>query len=122
MKSNAIFLMLLLLPVFNVFAGAEVEERVLRLNAVESAQQKAEFAKKQANAADQKVQAAERELAEAERADREARQRASLAAGRLEEARSRLKQAQTDQGVAGVSSGRATEDVAKEWSQRSHKP
>lgn len=116
MKRKSIFLALLLFPVLDVYAAAEVEERSLRLNAVGSAQQKAEFAKKQANEAELKVRAAERELAEAERADQEARQRASAAAGRVEEARRNLSRAQADLNASGISSEKAAEAVDKEWS------
>ncbi|MFA7318075.1 MAG: hypothetical protein WC029_11050 [Sulfuricella sp.] len=71
MKSKQWLIAFLLLPAFDAFAAAQVEERALKVDAVEAAQQKADFTKKRALAAEQQLQAAERELAEAERASQE---------------------------------------------------
>ncbi len=118
MKAKVWVAVLGLLSATHVFAAAQVEERELKRNAVESAQLKAEFARKQAIDAEQQVRAAEQEVAEAERADQEARQRASAAASRLEQARARLSRAQASRAAASTSSERAVDEVNKEWSQR----
>ena len=72
MKWKAWLLVLVLMPAINAFAAAQVEERELKGNAVETAQRKADFARKRAMDAEQQVRAAEREVAEAERYHRDA--------------------------------------------------
>ena len=118
MKWKAWLLLLVLMPAINAFAAAQVEERELKGNAVETAQRKADFARKRAMDAEQQVQAAEREVAEAERADQEARQRAAAADRRLEEARAGLSRAQSNHAAARASAGRAAEEVNKESTHR----
>lgn len=118
MKSKQWLMALFLLPAFNAFAAAQVEERALKVDAVESTQQKAEFTRNRAIEADQQLRVAELELAEAERAEQEARQRAGAAAKRVEEARESLSRARAERKAAREISDRTVEESAREWSQR----
>lgn len=115
MKTRLLLTAACLLWAGYTLAAAPVEERDVRGDRIENAQQKADYAWKQLSDAEQQVRSAEQDVAEADRQDQQARQRADETARKLEQARKKLADAQARQKSAQASWERTSHGVGQAW-------